>query len=577
MRTALRTALATALVAGVVATPAVAAGSAFAAGTAPAPKPATAAAGKTATVTPGRTATAPGKAATPAPGKAAPAAPGKAAATAKTPAAAPADAPLRTVQLAGGLSAKVYARGDQHRYYTATVERDGVVLAELQAGAGYGADDTTTIVGYAVTLDSAGKVTAVAVDAANGTLVRTVQLHGGLSAKVYAKGDQHPYYTATVLKSGSELGRLKAGAGYPATATGVFAGYAVTLDSEGRVTAVEAGPEGTLVGTRTLIGGTVAKIYKIGATHHRAELFRGGHPVGELDADRRSVAGNDNGEFVVLNSDGSLHNWVGNHRAGATPGIYRLADGTVLELARHNGRLGLQQIVDDKGRGFTYLSGDRQVFFFAKAVVVLESDGGFAAYIPGAARQAAPQPYGMGGGGQGEERPVDTDPDALGECTVTRFVDIGAGTGAKLIMSPKGPKAKLITAGDDKVIAVLDRAHPSLPKDAGIIARIVDAHSTTPSLYTKTQGGDAKGGTHAFPKLPKGCELNAAPAAQGRGTAPQGGQTSVVPRGGVAAGAELAAEEGSATLVAVGAGAASLAAAGLGLTVLRRRSAAARG
>ncbi len=505
MRTALRTALATALVAGVAATPVLAAGSAFAAGTAPAPKPAAAApapAGKTAGAVQ-KPAVPTGKPAVPA-AKPVPAAktPGKAAGAAAAPAApaSSADTPVRTVRLAGGMTAQVFRRGDQH-----------------------------------------------------------------------------PYYTATVQRAGRTLGELKAGAGYPAKETKVFAGYAVTLDFGGTVTAVAAGTgQGTLVGTRTLIGGTVAKIYKVNALHHRAELFRDGHRVGVLDANTRPAAGNDNGEFLVLHPEGGTHNWVGNYRPGATPGIYRLADGTVLELVRTDGRYGLRLAEGGEGRGVLYVNGDRAAWTFGKAVVVLERDGGFAAYIPGSAKQAAPQPYGMGGGGQGQERPVDTDPDALGPCTVTTFADIGAGTEAKLIMSPKGPKAKLITAGDDKVVGVLDRAHPSLPASAGIVARIVDAYGAAPKLYTKTQGG-VTGSTHAFPKLPKGCVLNAVPGAQGGGAAPQGGQTSVIPRGGVAAGAELAAEDRSAVPAAAGVGAASLAAAGLVFTVLRRRAAGTRG
>ncbi|MFD8014683.1 hypothetical protein ACFV5C_31050, partial [Streptomyces sp. NPDC059762] len=538
--------------------------------TTPAPKPAAAAPA-------GKTATPAGKTATPAPGKAAARTAGTGTGTAAAAPAASTDTPVRTVQLVDGLTAQVYRRGDQHPYYTATIVRDGSTLGELKAGAGHPPKDTQIIVGHVVTLDSEGQVTATRIGP-DGYLLRTVQLAGGLSAKVYARGDQHLYYTATVHKDGRTLGELKAGAGYPPKETKVFAGHEVTLDFEGKVTAVAVDTaQGTLVRTQTLIGGTVAKIYKVNAQHHRAELFRDGRPVGQLSANTRAAAGNDNGEFLVLNPNGTTHNWVGNYRPGATPGIYRLADGTVLELTKKDGRYGLQLIENDKGRGFTYLNGDRAVWTYGKAVVVLERDGGFAAYIPGSAEQAAPQPYGMGGGGQGAERPVDTDPDALGACTVTRWVDIGAGTEAKLIMSPKGPKAKLITIGDDKLLAVLDRAHPSLPKSAGIVARIVDAHSATPSLYTKTQGGGVKGFTAAFPKLPKGCKLNAVPGAQGQGASPQGGQTSVIPKGGVAAGAELAAEESSATLVAVGAGAASLAAAGLGFTVLRRRAAGARG
>ncbi|MFE9039426.1 hypothetical protein ACFY9F_25840 [Streptomyces sp. NPDC012421] len=361
----------------------------------------------------------------------------------------------------------------------------------------------------------------------------------------------------------------------PAGETATPAGEAATPGEAAPVRATT----GTLVRTQTLIGGTVAKIYKVKAGNHRAELFRDGHPVGDLKAYGISVAGQDNGEFFVLNPDGTTHNWVGNI-APNRPGVYRLADGSVVELQAKNGSFGLRSIdpATDKGGAYTYANGERKVLRFGKAVVVLEADGQFAAYVPGSAKQAAPQPYGMGGGGQGEERPVDTDPDALGACTVVRFVDIGAGTEAKLIMSPKGPKAKLITIAEGQLIAVLDRARPSLPKDAGIVARIVDAHSATPSLYTKTEGGGATGGgTHAFPKLPKGCVLNAVPAARDKGATAQGGQTSVVPKGGVAAGAELAAEEGSGTLIAVGAGAGVLAAGGLGFTALRRRTAATRG
>ncbi|MFI6423109.1 hypothetical protein ACIBG6_37685 [Streptomyces sp. NPDC050842] len=347
--------------------------------------------------------------------------------------------------------------------------------------------------------------------------------------------------------------------------------------------------KGTLVRTQTLITGTVAKIYKVNALHYRAELFRQGHPVGVLDANTRSVAGQDNGEFLVLNPDGTSHNWIGNTAPGV-PGIYRLADGTVVELGKKNGVFGLQLIdpATDKGSGYIYVHGGSKVYFFGKAVVVLDEGGSFSAYVPGSSKQAAPQPYGMGGNGQGEPAPVDKD--TLGACTIASTVSIGAGAKAKLIMSPQGPKAKLTTAdanGADKVFATLDRKHPALPKSAGIVARIVDANSTAPSLYTKVEGGTAKGATHAFPKLPKGCKLapvkgavtNGTGKAGGTGATVHAGQTSVIPRGGVAAGAELGTEAaggegGSTALIAVGAGAASATAVGLGFVALRRRSAA---
>ncbi|MFE7551935.1 hypothetical protein [Streptomyces gardneri] len=520
MRTALRTAVATALVAGVaIATPALAAGAAFAADGPAAVKPAAPAAPSAPTAdAPAEQAADPAE--TPAKTPAESRTKTPAAAPAKAPAAAPSKAPAGT----------------------ATVQ-----------------DEAT----------------------ASTAPVRTVQLAGGLSAKVYAKGDQHPYYTATVIRGGVTLGELKAGAGYGGKDTEVFAGYSVTLTSEGQVTASTAAgetPEGTLVRTRTLADGTVAKIFKVADGHHRAELYQEGKRVGTLDADHWSVAANNNGAFFVLNSDGTGYDWVGNYLPGAKPGQYKLANGIRLELVKKDGRYGLQEMRWGVGTGVSYLKGDRQVYrFTGGGLVVLERDGGLAAYIPGAAKQSAPTPY--------------TRDDA---CTVRTEVGIGAGTKAELTMSPNGPTATLRDIGSDKqVYTTLDRKHPSLPKSAGIIARIDNPFSATPTLYTKVEGGTAKGATHAFPKMLKGCTLNplkgtSTPVTGANGTKGNtgtngntgvtvntGGQTSVVPRGGVAAGAELGTESpaNSTALYATGAGAASLAAAGLGFMVLRRRAA----
>ncbi|MCX4983040.1 hypothetical protein [Streptomyces sp. NBC_00572] len=333
---------------------------------------------------------------------------------------------------------------------------------------------------------------------------------------------------------------------------------------------------GTYVRTLTLPNGVRAKIFKVADGHHRAELYREGRRVGTLDADHWSVAGNDNGQFFVLNSDGTTLSWVGNYLPGAKPGRYQLVDGTMLELAKKDGRYGIQELRwRTQGTGFAYLKEDRQVFHFNGAVVVLEKDGGFAAYVPGSARQAAP-------------RPVTRDDD----CTVHTSVGIGAGAEAELTMSPNGPQAVIRDIGSGKqAFRALDRTYPSLPKSTGIVARIDNPFGAKPTLYTKVEGGTVKGATHAFPAMPKGCKLNPVKGAAGANgntgtgtngstgiTVDTGGQTSVVPRGGVAAGAELGTESpaSSTALYATGAGAASLAAAGLGFMVLRRRAAGSR-
>ncbi|MFE0705205.1 hypothetical protein [Streptomyces sp. NPDC058872] len=377
-------------------------------------------------------------------------------------------------------------------------------------------------------------------------------------------------------------------AGVAITAPALAAGAALAADGPVAAPSAQAKPaaagadasKGTLVRTETLLNGTVAKIYKADNGHFRAELFFQDNPVGVLDAAAGPVAGNDNGQFFVLFQDGRTLNWDRNYVPGARPGTYELADGTVLELAEKEGRYALQMIVDGKGRGFTHLNGFRQVFQFGQAVVVLEQDGGFAAYIPGSAKQAAPKPV---------ENPAPAPAPAptpgpvvtLGECTVQQVIP---SVFAQLTVTltndlEKGPKAVLNDEAG-KPILVLDRDHAA---DLGQGLTIKGANTTTPKLGQRTQGGDTPYAWTAFPKLPKGCEKDTAtptpapstttPAPAGNtGTTTTNGQTSVIPQGGVAAGAEFGAEDDSTALIAAGAGAASLAAAGLGFVVLRRRA-----
>ncbi|WP_406061535.1 hypothetical protein OG462_27275 [Streptomyces sp. NBC_01077] len=338
--------------------------------------------------------------------------------------------------------------------------------------------------------------------------------------------------------------------------------------------------KGTLVRTETLLAGTIAKIYKVDALHHRAELFHEGNPAGVLDANTRPVAGNDNGEFFVLFEDGRTLNWDRNYVPGAEPGLYELADGTRLELGEKDGRYGLQLVENGKGRGFTYLNGFRQVWVYGKAVVVLESDGGFAAYIQGGARQAAPR---LVENPTPAPAPTPGPVVTVGECTVRQDIpSVFALLTVTLTHDlEKGPKAVLKDEAGKPVVTV-DRDHAA---DLGMGLTIKGANTSTPQLGQRTQGGDTPYLWTAFPKLPKGCEKDSAtptpapsvttpaPAGNTGTTVNNGGQTSVVPKGGVAAGAELGAEGDGTALIAAGAGAASLAAAGLGFVVLRRRAA----
>lgn len=448
-------------------------------------------------------------------------------------------------------------------------------------------------------------------------------------------------------------------AGVVLSTPALTAGTAFAADAKPATGARTADAPGTLVRTETLPGGTIAKIYKLGAVHHRAELFFEGNPVGVLDANSRPVAGNDNGTFFVLFEDGRTLSWVGNYLPGAKPGVYKLADGTVLELAKKDGRYGLQVIENGKGRGFTYLNGSRQVWTYGKAVVVLEEDGGFAAYIPGSKAQAAPAPVGTGtpGGGQGPETPVGdkigtrkladgtvgelwrhakghytlelktaagkprgsitaggpggkaekgqqfgemwvtldnkgqvgswlnrnlgTDySDTTKGCTATRhsgsaFDELSL----ELVNSPSGPLARIHHDDASKVLATLTLTKSTALADGVWLSTMPGAKK--PFVQMRTSEPEVLF-TLDFPDLPKGCAAGTPetkPTTPAPGTSAGSTQTTVVPQGGVAAGAELGSVESAndTALMASGLGAASVVAAGLGFTVLRRRAAAARG
>ncbi|MET9364991.1 hypothetical protein ABZX93_29305 [Streptomyces sp. NPDC006632] len=160
-------------------------------------------------------------------------------------------------------------------------------------------------------------------------------------------------------------------------------------------------------------------------------------------------------------------------------------------------------------------------------------------------------------------------------CAVTTVVTsvYRAGESVKLTNSPQGPKA-VLRDSQFKTISTVDRAHPN-DKALGVI--IDGANGATPRLGQRTQGGNTPYGYTAFPKLPAGC-ANTAPAktpAQTPVNSPvqNGGQTTVVPKGAVAAGAEFK-QGGSDKGALIAGGAAVAAAGGLGFVALRRRSAA---
>ncbi|MEV6199315.1 hypothetical protein AB0M64_05010 [Streptomyces sp. NPDC051771] len=354
-------------------------------------------------------------------------------------------------------------------------------------------------------------------------------------------------------------------------------------------------PRGTYVRTDRFPDGTSVKVYKLGAVWHRAEISGLTTGIGSLETGNRPAALDDNGSIFVLTNEGEVHHWNGGRTVRAAHGFYRLANGTVLEFGRHpqDGRPGIQAIdpATGKGNGFTYLYANNSVYTFGSVLLVVEADRTLAAYDLRSGRPAAPEYLGA----LFVPTPAATVPASLpaaevlegpfvvGECAITQEIRSSYGAGWLLVMTndpEKGPWA-VLKDPQHEVVSRVDRAHPV---DGANGLRIDGADTATPRLGQRTQGGDTPYRYNAFPALPKDCDAAAAPvpsapspSASAPANSAQGGQTSVVPKGGVAAGVESGAEEGSGALVAAGAGAASLAAAGLGFTVLRRRSAAARG
>ncbi|MYV39018.1 hypothetical protein GT030_09060, partial [Streptomyces sp. SID1328] len=177
----------------------------------------------------------------------------------------------------------------------------------------------------------------------------------------------------------------------------------------------------------------------------------------------------------------------------------------------------------------------------------------------------------QGSNGQGPVTPV--------RCVVTVTRSIGAGTEALVTISPSGPSVDFRGAGETKLMPYhLDRLRPKLPASAGFLAEILDPDSTHPRLRTNMEGGGHPATVQDFPQLPSGCGFAYPTTSTGStgsaGTTSTGAtstnQTTVVPKGSVAAGYESTGTGNAPVLMAVG-GAAAAGAAGIGFVVLRRR------
>lgn len=163
--------------------------------------------------------------------------------------------------------------------------------------------------------------------------------------------------------------------------------------------------------------------------------------------------------------------------------------------------------------------------------------------------------------------------------SAVKTVRLGEYQAAELTMSPKGPKAVVNNLEGAPYTVTLDRTHPVSPK--GGYQRIDNPSGAKPVFRWKYETTAASFKSASFPALPKGCkpdykiteEQGAKPAPK----PPTGKQTTVVPKGPVAAGAELpvetVADTDNTTTLAAGAGLIAVFGALGASVVLRRRRA----
>ncbi|GGV20543.1 hypothetical protein GCM10010260_70620 [Streptomyces filipinensis] len=298
---------------------------------------------------------------------------------------------------------------------------------------------------------------------------------------------------ATVAALVPVVGAVPAAVAAPAAHQGVVAGQ---------------NPGGTMVRTEQLAsGGGFVEIYRVSASHYWGRIVTY-YGTSVIDANGETVAGQDNGEYVFLTPQGHFGSWIAvsgkNQFRG--PGTFTIARGytaVVEQTGRNQWRAKLKRpaggafltlqthAVDDGHGGLSHVyAGEEIVDPGGKAIyVVLSADGIITSFDPQAAT--------------GGEPPAD-------KCTATRVQSIGAGTLAHMSNRPSGPRVSFTSVYDDgkerPVLMPLDRNHPSLPADAGIVARIKGANTAAPKLVTRVEGGKgAPEAVTAFPAVPKDC------------------------------------------------------------------------
>lgn len=86
------------------------------------------------------------------------------------------------------------------------------------------------------------------------------------------------------------------------------------------------------VRTQTLVDGSKAEIYKLGAQRYRVEIVSDGYVVATLETKGHDAGLDANGMYVVLTLGGEVHSWMGGEHAG--PGTFKLAGGWTARVTK---------------------------------------------------------------------------------------------------------------------------------------------------------------------------------------------------------------------------------------------------
>ncbi|MGW7545144.1 hypothetical protein ACWGKQ_29165 [Streptomyces sp. NPDC054770] len=165
----------------------------------------------------------------------------------------------------------------------------------------------------------------VAVAAAAAFSLTACQGGGG---KDGAAGPEKPAKTV----SGSSAARSEAPADVRTDTLGARRTAAPAATATGGTAGVATAKAAAPVRTQTLVDGSKAEIYRLGAEHYRLKIVSRGSVLATMETGRSDAGLDANDMFVVLTLGGEVHSWMGGGHTG--PGTFELAGGWTAKVTK---------------------------------------------------------------------------------------------------------------------------------------------------------------------------------------------------------------------------------------------------